>query len=640
VGERLRRSAAVGAGAVFSLLLAGCTGVPEAGAVHKTQAAQDVKGVADYLDQQAPAPQQKASQAAIVDGLLQAMSEGDITVATAFMTADFANQWAPSQQRLIFSRKDQPVEITGHGHTLWSVGFQQTALIDSSGSYRRASGPVSVTFTLSQVNGEWRVAGVSQGGMFILEQSLPQVLSPMRLFFPSQVIGPSGVPRLVPDTVFMPRNTDETHLLQQLIQGGPTRWLQPAVYVTTPPPVQVVSVLPGQNGLTTINLAHAATLSQPAIRTLEAQVAYTLTAQQDGSAQFQIFSNSQPLENPYTLASLSDGYNPDVLSATAPFYYVSDKDALVMDVRGPQSLPNNLVPGVASPAPDTKTVEMEHVGGVRRLAVSAVSSEVAGSATRSVAGVLAGPSGATLEVASIPNDADEPWTAVTIPGAKALTTPSFDATGQGLWTVATSSSGSTQLYRVPLANGFPGVPVEVAVTNAIDSKLGRITAFKLSRDGARAALVADKDKQAYVGVVSETTGPSGTVWSVTGARPVISLAAGPDIDVVWADRFRVGVVVQDPTSTTKVLHTTLYTVAADGYATPDAGTNSFTDRTQIPGTPLGATEFSGGPNLPWVASVQNHLWRQPAPDSTGDSSTVTAAPWDDIGDGTDPTYAG
>jgi hypothetical protein len=628
-----RRVATAVVAVAASLLMAGCTGVPEAGAVHRTQAAQDVKGVADYPQQQAQGPQAKATQSSLIEGLLQAMSAGDNTDAQQFMTSDLGNQWSPSQQVLVFDHANAPTADPRTGEKQWSVRFKQAAIIDSSSSYRRASGSVDVTFKLEQIAGEWRVSSISQPGTFIAAQSLAQILTPKTLYFPSRSVGPSGVPRLVPDSVFLPRSsTDPTGLVKQLLEAGPTHWLAPAVSVTTPGPVQVLSVVTDSSGLTTVNLQ--GNVSQQAVRTLEAQVAYTLNdAQPLVSSQFQIVSNNRALGPAYTLNQVAAGYNPDVLASNAPFYYVR-KDQLVMQTATNQVAPN--VAGATLP-PEPPTPVIAHVGGVGQIAVSAVVGQSSGSPTEAVAGVLTGTGTATLEVGSIPSTLPAAWTSIPLPEAKALSTPSFDAVGRSLWTVATSPSGVTQVYRIPFGVGVPiGTPEPVEVTNTPGKPLEDVTVVRLSRDGARAAVVAKG--QAYVGVVAQHVSAGRAVWTISEARPIITDSSVTDVDVFWADKARVGVVVRDKQN---AQDTKLETVAADGYAASDAlngSADGVSGLGDVAGAPLGAVQFAGGPQLLWLVSYKGRMQRQPTPDTTDELNPDLS--WDDLGEGTWPTYAG
>lgn len=631
------------AAAVLSVVLAGCTGVPEAGAVHRTQAAQDVKGVADYPQQQAQGPQPKAGQSTIIEGLLAAMSAGDSSDAQQFMTSDFGNHWVASQQALIFAHYDLTA-VPRTDNTQWKLTFQQTASIDSSSSYRRNVGSVSVTFTLQQsAAGEWRVSGISQPGTFIFEQSLATTLSPRTLYFPSRVAGPSGVPRLVPDTVFLPRgSTDLPGLVQQLLQG-PTHWLAPAVTMPTPPTVQVISAAPDSSGDINISLQHVGELTPQAIRTLQAQIAYTLTAAQPAliPVQFQLLSNNQPLGGPFLLSQVADGYNPDVLTSGSPYYFVR-QDELLMQTPSTQVAPN--IAAGTTLLPEEPLVVMAHVGAnIGQIAVSEVA-DAAGTDTRAVAGVLTASGQATLEVGAIPESSADPWTAVGLPQSKALSTPSFDAVGRSVWTVATAASGATQVYRIPYGIGLPvGTPQPVEVTGATGRPLLGVSEVRLSRDGARAVVVAKgaKGPEAYVGVVAETTSGGATVWTISGARPVTA-DADTVVDVSWANQSSVGVVVQTAKATgSQPAQTQLETVPADGYvAAADSGVStSAPDQALVAGAPSGALHFSGGPGLLWLTSVDGRLRRQAAPSSTeAPDADVT---WDDnLGEGTWPTYAG
>ena len=220
-----------------------------------------------------------------------------------------------------------------------------------------------------------------------------------------------------------------------------------------------------------------------------------------------------------------------------------------------------------------------------------------------------------------------------LPAARTLSTPSFDAVGQAIWTVAATGSGS-ELFRVPFGIGVPvGQPQLVPITNAVGGRLKNVTSLRLSRDGSRAALIANG--QAYVGVVALTNTPTGQTWSVTGARPVTD-PSKVDVDIYWADSLRVGVVERAATSKA----TTLDVVAADGYTPVDESPTDADSSGEIEGSPPEATAFSGGPQLLWVASVGGQLYRQPSPETAAGAPDATGETWVLLGAGTDPTYAG
>ena len=170
-----------------------------------------------------------------------------------------------------------------------------------------------------------------------------------------------------------------------------------------------------------------------------------------------------------------------------------------------------------------------------------------------------------------------------------------------------------------------------------------ITALKLSRDGSRAALIVKREgySQAYVGVVTHPDPNSGSVWSITSLRPVITVAKGDsDVDVFWADQTEIGVVVASPVANSNptTYTSSVYRVSSDGYT---VSTDGSTAPPLVDGVPnSSALQLAGGPHQPWVASVSGTLTRQPTAEPSTDQTSAAATKWTTIGFGSYPTYAG
>jgi hypothetical protein len=202
--------------------------------------------------------------------------------------------------------------------------------------------------------------------------------------------------------------------------------------------------------------------------------------------------------------------------------------------------------------------------------------------------------------------------------------------------VVRNADDSTQVYRVPLADGSPGTPTPVAATSDEDkSRMTKITALRLSRDGSRVALVAGG--QAYVGIVVPPRS-EGDAWSISGLRPVITVDADASaVDVYWEDQTTVGVLTQPLQVNPAKVETSLSTVSSDGYTESPTGS---VDHLAVAGSYSGALQFAGGPGQPWVASRNGMLTRQPSPDTSGEAVPPGNQPWDPVDHGTWPTYAG
>ena len=624
--------------ALLSLVVTtGCAGVPKSGAVHRLRLPANQPLVAGVA-QAGPLPQPHQTETEVVASLLLAMSQHDTNVVAQYLTPEYAPIWqeASSSQTVVF---DGQKPLTQKGNQV-SVDLTQTGLIDASQTFDATPSAYPVTFTLQLDNGTWQVSKISQPGLLVSEDQLPDFLTPWHVYFPSSAASGADVRRLVPDTVYLPPGSSPNYLIGQLLDG-PSDWIKPAVYVTVGPSAnnKVNQVTQdARNLLTSVDLHVAGKpLSADYIATLKAQIAYTLNVQSFHTGSIQLLFDGRPQGGVYTLAQLPKGYDPNVLPVEAPVYYVA-ADQKVVASTPPPSTSTSTISGVPVAADTTETV-LAHNDGVQQLAVASPT-EQGSLETQMLAGVRNENGSATLVLATANDPADHPWQAVTLPEvAKTLSTPSFDVTGSGVWTVATAPDGTTTIYRVPLVAGEPGIPEAVAASKGQGVSVPAVTALKLSRDGSRAALIVRTDKysQAYVGVVNHPATAVGGTWSITSLRPVIPVNTGDtDVDVVWADQSEVGVVVQNLTS--KVMK--VYRASSDGYT---VSTDGSTGPILVDGAPSQApVQLAAGPRQPWVASAGGVLTRQPTTDASTDTTATTPSTWTplDAGAGSYPTYAG
>ena len=554
----------------------------------------------------------------------------------------------PPDLTTVFSQNAPPVPLGAKSPDMYRVNYQGSGVIDASNSYSRSSAATPVVYTVTrQPNGEQLISNISQKGLFVVADGLSDLRRPVHVYFPSHRSNSNGsIPRLVPDTVFLPVQSKQgnglgaTDVLSQLL-SGPTDWTEPGVYVTTQvgTPITLISVQPvPATGLTIVNLSdNAAQIRASYLATLKAQIAYTL-ADLGTRGPIQLDANGVHLGDEYSLSKLDPGYNPDGHSASSPLYYISHEDTLVARTKASASV------GFAgsSPVPDKNVTVLAHVNGVRQIAVAGPSGQP-GVGSQAVVGVRVKGGTASLEMGVLGDQSANPWTTVPVPGARKLSTPSFDPDGQAVWTVATTAAG-TQLYRVSLGGATLGNVEAIKVTDDQGGVVRRVTGFRISTDGTRAAVIAAG--QTFAGIVYQhsspkltTDGQVASVFSVVGLRPVISVAAKtPDVEVYWADRFNLGVVVHDerPNQPTD---TPLFTVSADGYT---VGPDGFgVDSIPVASAPTDAVQFAHAPNHLWVASVRGDMTRQPAPDPlASNESGVDTRDWDELGSGSWPTYSG
>ena len=152
------------------------------------------------------------------------MSQHDTNVAQQFLTPDYADQWQKTytSKTIVFTGG---VKETLKGNTV-SIGLTQTGVIDDNLTFDATPADLNVNFTLVNDKGTWRVSDISQQGLFVRDADLPDSLTPWHVYFPSSAATAAQVPRLVPDTVFLPPGASPSVLIGQLL-GGPSAWISP-----------------------------------------------------------------------------------------------------------------------------------------------------------------------------------------------------------------------------------------------------------------------------------------------------------------------------------------------------------------------------------------------------------------------------
>jgi hypothetical protein len=630
---------------VLLVLLSACTAVPQGGEVRKVAAAKNAVVVPDAVHQVANGPAPNDSPAGVVEGLLVAMQFADTDVISEYLTDTYAPKWVSTSatRTAVFTKSTQPKQDNGGTATQTPVSLDLTlsGVIDSHGSWtQRSKETATLAFDLvntPSTGGQWRVDNINQPGLFVSLDGLSQAFQPVHLYYPSQERSSSTqVPRLVPDTVYLPSKYSEGLLVRQLV-SGPSSWL--ASGVSNPVAgASFNSVTPADaNGLVTFNFSGMRRLKTgpvQALKTFEAQLAYTLAGSlfAGQASSYQIESDGVLIDKPFPADQLGADYNPDVLNAASPLYYVDADHHLVERDTSAASTAS------ATPGADVPVVRLEHLDNVSHIAVSPIL-DVVGTATQLAAGVS--PDKDKLELATLNDPLDNPWHEIDIPDAKSLSAPTFEVSGNSVWVVATMNSGESRLYAVPLTGTAAGTPVQVPVTtDAGVPALRGLTSARLSRDGSRIALLSSdgtrnpqpSSRQAYVGVVTQLASGG---WQVNRARPVLSaISHVSQIDVTWQDRFTLGVATQKRLAPGG---TNLLTVQADG--TPSTTADGATaDPVTVDGTPDNALQYAGAPSKPWVAASNGRLSQQPPPSDIAGPSVAQV--WDFLDNGSAPTYAG
>jgi hypothetical protein len=205
--------------------MSACAVIPSSGPV--TRVAED-EGLGQSAVRYTPArPLPGASPEQIVRGYLDAMLAfpASSRTASAFLTPTAAETWSAPAQVHVYSAPDVSlVEEEGNRGDLRNVpggpvsvrlGFTEDALLDRQGRYTRRSGPAAMTYSLEQVDGQWRIAN-PQAGILVDRKFFVDYFQPFSLYFFDR---PGR--RLVPEIVHLLSGEQLATTLVASLTGGP-----------------------------------------------------------------------------------------------------------------------------------------------------------------------------------------------------------------------------------------------------------------------------------------------------------------------------------------------------------------------------------------------------------------------------------
>ena len=485
-----------------ALLLAGCAGIPTSGPIQHGAAVGDPRTEPATRSLAQP-PREGASQLQIIEGFLNANEsfDDDHAVARLFLTPDAAKTWNPAAGTTVYdnstSTGGDSYKPVGTSEIVFSAA--KVGTISQQGQYDVSGGTVEASFKLKQVDGQWRIVSLPQG-LLISAGAMGRDYSDYDVYFPDP-----NRSVLVPDQVLLPISPGTSTALVRALIAGPTPWLAPAVRTAIPTGTKlVVDSAPIVDGVVEVDLtAPAATAIGKEAQALSAQIVWTLrplsgvTAVRitvDGIA-----LRGVPAVQPITSWPQWDPDADPAAGVAGPVAYFANGERLF-------SLHDDKAVAVPGQVGDG-TFALHHPG------VSFDESEVAGLdpgqhslyVTKVGAGVkVAGP--------------------VLTEGTR-LTAPSWDRFGM-VWTADARATGNVVWVDAPGA-----APKKVA-TQGLPS--GRILALRISRDGARVAIIVQSPGESgtssiYLGRVERPDGPP---VLLSGFRPVDTVFTTV-ADVAW-----------------------------------------------------------------------------------------------------------
>ena len=509
--NRAQRHCAVILIVLASLLgAAGCVNIPTSGPIEKVEGQRPGCQNCVNVEVAPPDPGDKPRQ--IVEGYLRATShyQPNYSVAKQFLTRMAAEKWSPEAGASIYRGS-----VTATGETTVKLDGRLVGSLDKDRKYTARDQDFNVDFGLLQENGEWRIDKLPPG-LMVAEFLFTSFYQPYDLYF----VGNGS--SLVPDHIYLPTLSNPANVASALMKAllkGPSAWLKPAVASAIPPNTSLsVDSVTITDGIAEVPLSDSVmALPDPQRSLLAAQIVYTLR-QVGGVKGVTIKVNQQPYRVP--------GSDPTSLTISV--------DAIPGDINpvpfasGDQlyAVRNGGVDLVKTTADKPALVPLEGPLGqgeyrVDALAVSATNTDLA----------LTTDGRTTLRRARIP--AGEPSAPTTLlSGASNLLRPQFTRYGE-IWAIG--SKGGRQRMWMSTSDK----PVEIT-TPVLQDRGKDVTAFKISPDGTRMALVRKTETGSELGLVRIIRSDKDKIivdgWRALdttqeGAMPLI----GTIRDVAWLD---------------------------------------------------------------------------------------------------------
>ena len=453
--SRGRRTAALSATLAACLVLAGCTQIPQSSPVRTGEPLADNRASADTPQFRPPGPADGADAEEVIRGFILAGTspQDDYEIAREYLTGPATQQWNPAQRTVVYSA--QPT-ITRVAEDSYQIQVEVDSEVDEYG-LRTMAPPGSTRaweITLDETEQGPRISAVDDGTLLSLSQ-FTQVYAPHDLVFFDQTMTYA-----VADVRwFVNRGTTVTAATRALLHG-------PAPYLTG----ATVSAFPVRSGTD---------LTHPAVPVDEAGVARVdlVDAAVEGADAEARYRMEEQLR--LTLTGLASVNRVEVSVEGAPLASSGgDATPVPVQVDPPaESVQVGVAPSTGGLA-FFQGLSVTPVGGVPNVAdlhpaVPAMSRDRTRFAflTQDRTSLYLATAEGRLEQA--------------VRGT-GLTPPSIDALGWA-WTV--DAGGSARIQASPLEPGGDGSGRVVTAPWLEDGE--RIVALRISRGGARAALVVD-----------------------------------------------------------------------------------------------------------------------------------------------------
>lgn len=448
------------------LVLGGCASIPRTSTVQQIEAESDDSGGESY-SYAADGPAEGADARAIVEGFVEAgrsVAE-DYAVAREFMNTQLRNSWRGDTQTLIYEAFNV---VNGADANQYTVQLEITGEVDAQGV--RTNYPDhstrAVDVVVAKSNGEWRITEAPDGIM--LEAStFTKIFAAQTLYFYD-----ASFAYLVPDVRWFTSGSGTTTSMVEALLDGPAPYLQNAVLSAFSSASELVrSAVPVRDGQATIDLS-ADTFTDSTDRALllmQQQLEATLTSLSQVESVKMLREESE-----INLASSGTTIEPAEINPSTQDTLIGIYDQSLVYVKGRSIIPVGGLPDVSSYNPSDPA--MSPVGN-RYAFLNGTRTQLWGI-----------DDSGTLRLSLEGED---------------LIQPSMDVAG---WTWTADNGASTPIMAIPADTEMKGEarPIDVAWLEG-----AQIDSLRISRDGARALLVATKDKKTSVyvaGVIRDAEG--------------------------------------------------------------------------------------------------------------------------------------
>ncbi|HVA61327.1 MAG TPA: LpqB family beta-propeller domain-containing protein [Mycobacteriales bacterium] len=544
--------------------LGGCASIPNDGPVTIVSAAADSR-VTETVFAAPPSPGENPHD--IVQGFLNAsaVSGGGHPVARDYLTSFGSAAWQDSGSVRIYDQASLTISPLIAG--IVTVTASLVATIDDRGDYTPAGGSMVLHLPLVQEKRQWRIAAVPAG--LVVSSDFFQTFNPVDVYF----LDPTGRV-LVPVPIRLQvSDPDLVTATVRALLAGPTPRYAGAVTTEVPAGTALAGPVSVGGNVARVDLAGAHLGDLPRLRVFVAELVWTLG--QFGITEVRVTANGTPVDVPGTLAA-NASFDPDVVSAPAGFAVIGGA------LRRLAGHSPAAVPGTA---------------GLRDPAVSPDG--------RFVAGLRPGPAGATLVAGPIGTRLSAVF------ADPQLLPPSFDV-GDALWTVATTPAGDQRIVRVAVGQQSG------TVVSSGPAPLGDVSAFAISRDGARVALVAGG--RVLVGPVSITVaGPVVAPANLVALSPPQDTALGA---LGWQDADSVATLALVPVARDRQEPA----AQIEPLLVPVSGEPPTAVAT--PGLPADLTQIAAAPGQPMLVTAGGGVWAE------------QPSGWLRVASGSDPAYPG